>query len=151
MVYVQRHWATPTGMSIDELQETCSALMLGGSETTASALSGALYHLLKNPSCLDKVVKEIRSTFKNESEISLVSTNHLTYQAAVLEETLRIYPPRKPLRLRIDETPLTKCPSSTANPTCNSPRRQHYCRPLRSWRNQSRRHALGMLPLALQL
>lgn len=95
MTYVQKHTGTPTGMSIEELQETCNALILGGSETTASAISGALYHLLKNPSKMEKLVNEIRSTFQKESEIDLVSTNRLTYQTAVLEESLRICPPRK--------------------------------------------------------
>jgi len=94
MTYVQKHTGTPTGMSIEELQETCNALMLGGSETTASAVSCTIYQLLKNPSKMKKLTKEIRSTFQKESEIDLVSTNRLTYQAAVLEESLRICPPR---------------------------------------------------------
>lgn len=95
MTYVQRHQGTPTGMSIEELQETCNALMLGGSETTASLLSGTVYYLLKNPEKLAKLNNEIRSAFKNADEITIVSTNRLTYQAAVVEEGLRIFPPRK--------------------------------------------------------
>jgi aspirochlorine biosynthesis cytochrome P450 monooxygenase len=95
MTYVQKHTGTPTGMSIEELQETCNALILGGSETTASAISGAIYYLLQNPGKMDKLTKEIRSSFQKETEIDFVSTNRLTYQAAVLEESLRIFPPRK--------------------------------------------------------
>jgi cytochrome P450 len=95
MSYVQKHTGTPTGMSIEELQETCNALILGGSETTASLLSSAIYCLLKKPRIMDKLTKEIRSTFQKEAEIDLVNTNCLTYQAAVLEESLRICPPRK--------------------------------------------------------
>jgi cytochrome P450 len=64
MTHVQRHTGTPTGMSIEELQETCNALMLGGSKTTASALSATIYFLLKNPSKLEILIKEIRSTFQ---------------------------------------------------------------------------------------
>ena len=97
MTYVQKHTGTPTGMSIEELQETCNALILGGSETTASAISGAIYYLLKNPSKMDKLTKEIRTNFPKEVEINFVSTNRLTYQAAVIEESLRIFPPRKHL------------------------------------------------------
>lgn len=95
MTFVQKHTGTPTGMSIEELQETCNALILGGSETTASAVSGAIYHLLKNPTKMEKLIREIRTSFQNESEIDLVSTNRLTYQAAVIEESLRISPPRR--------------------------------------------------------
>lgn len=109
MTYVQRHTGTPTGMSMEELQETCNALMLGGSETTASALSAAIYFLLKNPDKMDMLTKEIRSTFQKEVDITFVSTNSLTYQAAVLEECMRIYPPRRhpdvnPRRLFLTES-----------------------------------------------
>lgn len=86
---------TLTGISIEELQGTCNALILDGSETTASAVSGAIYHHLKNPSKMEKLTKEIRSAFQKEAEIDLVSANRLTYQAAALEESLRICPPRK--------------------------------------------------------
>jgi hypothetical protein len=54
-----------------------------------------LYYLLKNPSKMDKLTKEIRSSFQKETEIDFESTKRLTYQAAVLEESLRIFPPRK--------------------------------------------------------
>jgi aspirochlorine biosynthesis cytochrome P450 monooxygenase len=66
-------------MSIKELQEICNALILGSSETNESALSGAIYYLLKYPSIIDKLNNEIRSTFQKEAEIDLVSTNRLTY------------------------------------------------------------------------
>jgi len=75
--------------------DPCNAPILGGSETTASAISDAIYYLLKNPSKMGKLIKKIRSNSQKETEIDFVSTNHLTYQAAVLEESLRIFPPRK--------------------------------------------------------
>lgn len=93
MTFVQRHTGTPTGMSIEELQETCSSLILGGSETTASLLSGVTYHLLNSPTKLEKLRQEIRETFKDESEINLTSVNALSYEIAVLEEGLRMLPP----------------------------------------------------------
>lgn len=108
MTYVQRHTGTPVGMTVDELQETCNALILGGSETTASVLSGTIFYLLKNPAKMARLTNEIRSTFKTESDITIVSTNQLNYQAAVLEEGLRIFPPRKNL-LSSPEMPLQRC------------------------------------------
>lgn len=95
MTYVQKHTGAPTGMSLVELQETCSSLMLGGSETTASALSGAVYYLLRNPSVLEKLTNEIRTAFTKEEDIDIVSVNNLTYQKAVLQEALRVFPPCK--------------------------------------------------------
>jgi hypothetical protein len=44
---------------------------------------------------MDKLTKEIHSNFQKEAEINFVSTNRLTYQAAVIEESLKIFPPCK--------------------------------------------------------
>lgn len=66
-----------------------------GSETTATFLSGATYHLLKSPLVLQKVTDEVRGTFKSADEITLASTipSKMPYLHAVLEEGLRMYPP----------------------------------------------------------
>jgi averantin hydroxylase len=84
---------TSSGLTFNELVSNGSLLVLAGSETTATLLSGAVYQLCKNPSTLRKAVKEIRSTFSSADQIDLFSTAKLTYTLAVLEETMRIYPP----------------------------------------------------------
>ena len=48
---------------------------------------------MQNPHVLKTLTAEIRNTFANESEINLISVNSLKYQLAVLDETLRMYPP----------------------------------------------------------
>jgi hypothetical protein len=70
-----------------------STLIVAGSETTATLLSGAIYLLLANPDKLAKLVKEVRSTFKSDEEITLTSVQSLTYMLACLNESLRCYPP----------------------------------------------------------
>lgn len=78
----------------EELYGNSNTLIFAGSETTATLLSGVTYYLLKNPRVKEKVVTEVRSTFKDESEINLVNVNSiLPYLNAVLEEGLRLYPP----------------------------------------------------------
>ncbi|KAH7413024.1 cytochrome P450 [Cadophora sp. MPI-SDFR-AT-0126] len=67
-------------------------LMIAGSDTTATGLSVAIYLLLRNPSKLELLSKEIRSTFKSEDEITMVSTNGLKYQTAIISESMRCYP-----------------------------------------------------------
>ena len=42
---------------------------------------------------LDKLVEEVRTTFKSEDEIDLMSVNGLEYMLACLKESLRQYPP----------------------------------------------------------
>ncbi|MCJ1395522.1 hypothetical protein MMC18_008408 [Xylographa bjoerkii] len=68
-------------------------LIVAGSETTATFLSGVTYHLLHNRSAMEKLNREIRTTFASSSDITGDSTAHLPYLHAVIEEGLRIYPP----------------------------------------------------------
>ena len=81
------------GMSRDEIDSTFSILALAGSETTATLLSGCTYYLLKNPAIYAKLTNEILTAFKDDSEITIDSTSRLPYLKAVLDESLRIYPP----------------------------------------------------------
>ncbi|KAK1446466.1 hypothetical protein CCUS01_12431 [Colletotrichum cuscutae] len=70
-----------------------NTLIIGGSETTATLLARVTYYLLTNRDCLAKLADEVRSSFKTEEEINLVSVNKLTYMLACLDEALRVYPP----------------------------------------------------------
>ena len=90
--YILRH-NDERGMSRAEILNTATILIAAGSETTATLLSGCTYHLLKNPHALAKVKAEIRTTFKSKSDITFKSTGQLPYLHAVLEESLRLYPP----------------------------------------------------------
>ncbi|KAI0484433.1 isotrichodermin C-15 hydroxylase [Xylariaceae sp. FL0804] len=80
-------------LSFEKLSAVASLLVLAGSETTATLLSGATYLLLTHPQALDKVVEEVRSTFKDAGEINISSVSNLSYMLAVLNESLRLYPP----------------------------------------------------------
>ncbi|KFY72655.1 hypothetical protein V499_07239 [Pseudogymnoascus sp. VKM F-103] len=92
MTYILRH-NDERGMSIPEIEATANAIMIAGSETTATLLSGVTYHLLKNPETLKKLVGEIRGAFATEEEITLIGVGKLKYLLAVLDEGLRMYPP----------------------------------------------------------
>jgi cytochrome P450 len=92
MSYVLRH-NDEKGMSRQEIQATFSLLMIAGSETTATLLSGCIYLLQKNPRVQKKLQAEIRETFSDDEEITMLSVSHLTYLDAVIQESLRLYPP----------------------------------------------------------
>ncbi len=81
------------GLTATEISVNAQFLILAGSETTATLLSGATYYLLTNKAVLDKVCDEVRSTFQNEDNITFTSVSRLPYLNAVVEEGLRIYPP----------------------------------------------------------
>lgn len=104
MVALQKRLATETerkdfisyfarGLTGDELNSNAMILLTAGSETSAATLSGATYYLLTNKSALDKLCNEVRSAFQSEGKITFTSVTRLRYLNAVIEETLRLYPP----------------------------------------------------------
>ncbi|KAF4986093.1 hypothetical protein FGRMN_10990 [Fusarium graminum] len=92
MSYVLRY-NDERGMSKAEIIENSSLLIIAGSETTATCLSGATYLLLTHRDKYDKLAKEIRSAFKSEDEITAGRCDQLKYLVAVFQEALRMYPP----------------------------------------------------------
>ncbi|EZF74480.1 hypothetical protein H105_03818 [Trichophyton soudanense CBS 452.61] len=92
MTYILRA-TEEKGMTQDEIEANAQILIMAGSETTASALSGTLFYLLKSPAVMQKLRKEIESTFQHESDITMRSTQGLEYLNAVLQESMRVYPP----------------------------------------------------------
>jgi len=63
--------------------------MIAGSETTAATLSAATHLSVRQAHVLGKLVKEVRSGFESNSDISFETvTSCLPYMLAVLNETL---------------------------------------------------------------
>ncbi|ETS73398.1 hypothetical protein PFICI_15003 [Pestalotiopsis fici W106-1] len=81
------------GMTRGEIVENSNVLIIAGSETTATQLSGTTFQLLTNSEVYNKLVREIRTAFTSEEEITLVRMNELKYLRAVFEEGFRMYPP----------------------------------------------------------
>ena len=75
------------------LREQAKILILAGSETTANLMAGATLYLCRNPDKMAKLQHEIRSAFSSRDEITGDSTANLEYFNAVIEESLRIFPP----------------------------------------------------------
>lgn len=73
--------------------QNSSNLIIAGSETTATALAGITYLLLKNPEIFRRVVDEVRQAYNSEDEITLLSVNDLPLMLACINESLRLYPP----------------------------------------------------------
>lgn len=77
------------------------SLFIAGSETTATLLCGVTYLLTVNPAALKKLTEEVRSVFKSEDEIDLMSVSKLPYMLACLDEAMRMYPPAPVMLPRI--------------------------------------------------
>jgi cytochrome P450 len=89
MSYILRH-NDEKGMSRGEIIENANVLIVAGSETTATQLSGTTFHLLRNPATYQKLVKEVRSSFASDDEITLLRVGNLEYMNAVFEEGFRM-------------------------------------------------------------
>ncbi|KAL2266034.1 hypothetical protein VTJ83DRAFT_5386 [Remersonia thermophila] len=76
-----------------EIVENANILIIAGSETTATLLSGATFHLLTHPDKHGRLVREIRGAFATEADITVTALGQLKYLNAVLKEALRMYPP----------------------------------------------------------
>ncbi|KAI0120633.1 isotrichodermin C-15 hydroxylase [Xylariales sp. AK1849] len=85
----QEEW----NLSFQKLASNAFILVLAGSETTATTLSGATYLLLTHPDVLKRLNEEVRTAFGSADEININSVNKLSYMLAVLNESLRLYPP----------------------------------------------------------
>ncbi|PQE06760.1 Cytochrome P450 protein [Rutstroemia sp. NJR-2017a BBW] len=81
------------GMSPAEINVNAFSLSIAGSESTATALSGAFFLMLTHAPVYRRLVEEIRSAHMNEDDITLSSIHKLEYLDAVITETLRLYPP----------------------------------------------------------
>jgi hypothetical protein len=73
----------------------CVSNMIAGSDTTGASLSSILYHLLRNPPCMQKLQAEI-AEFYEQGKLSEVPTfqeaQQMPYLQAVIKEALRIQP-----------------------------------------------------------
>ena len=92
MTFILRH-NNEKGMSDPEIEATLRILVLAGSETTATALSGIIGNLLGTPKAMKDLTSEIRSSFRHASEISAERVSELSYLGAVIEEGLRLCTP----------------------------------------------------------
>ncbi|GME64940.1 hypothetical protein AJ79_09813 [Neofusicoccum parvum] len=97
------------GMSEGEIIRTMGTLIMAGSETTATLLSGVTYFLCTNLEAMRKASDEVRSRFKCEKDITFTNAaNSLPYMLACLDEALRLYPPAPFLSQRLTPPGITE-------------------------------------------
>ncbi|KAF2667467.1 cytochrome P450 [Microthyrium microscopicum] len=93
ITYILRHGDKATRLTVPEIQTNAYVIIIGGSETTATLLAGAVYYLSQNSHTMERLKAEIREKFKTEDEIRFSAVSSLPYLTAVLTEAMRVYPP----------------------------------------------------------
>ena len=91
------------GLSNIELKDQMMTLLVAGHETTATALSWALYWVHKLPEVKQKLLAELDSCDDSDP----LAISRLPYLTAVCNETLRIYPVAFIAFLRFAKSPIT--------------------------------------------
>ena len=89
---ILKHSGTEKEWTRGEIYSNSNLLIMAGSETSAAAMSGCLYHLVKTPQVMSRLVDEIQTTFHTEKEITFEAVAGLPYLDAVLHESMRLYP-----------------------------------------------------------
>jgi cytochrome P450 len=95
MTYILRdnNPGSKTGMTHEEIVQNTGLFMGAGSETTAGAMAGLIFHLTQAPHAYETLTEEIRSRFQSEDEINMRAVTKLPYLQACIEEGLRMYSP----------------------------------------------------------
>ncbi|WP_264526331.1 cytochrome P450 [Flavobacterium sp. N502536] len=87
-----RYEDTGEGMSVKQLIDEIKVLFIAGHETTANALTFTLYLLGRNPEVQQKVLDEILEIESQTANV-VEQLQQMTYLNAVLNESMRLYPP----------------------------------------------------------
>ncbi len=98
-------------LSDRQIRDHAMTMLVAGSESTAAALSWALYEIFRNPDIAQRVHEEL-STVPTRKALTIDDITSLTYLNGVVNETLRRYPvpfimrrTLKPVRLGRVELP----------------------------------------------
>ncbi|MFH6987047.1 cytochrome P450 [Flavobacterium collinsii] len=87
-----RYEDTGEGMSVKQLIDEIKILFIAGHETSANALTFTLYLLGRNPEIQQKVLDEILE-IESQTENVVEQLQQMTYLNAVINESMRLYPP----------------------------------------------------------
>jgi len=97
--FIQAKVDRPEFMTDTEVLTLAVSMAFAGSETTAITLSAVFYYLLKNPACMEKLVKELddnarAGTFSNTESgvVTWAESQKLTYLDACIKEAFRMHP-----------------------------------------------------------
>ncbi|THZ79304.1 putative cytochrome P450 monooxygenase [Aureobasidium pullulans] len=78
-----KHKEEGAEMTMDELYANADLLMIAGTETTATSLSGLTWYLLNNKPVLERLTKEVREAFNSIDDITMESLPRLPVKVSI--------------------------------------------------------------------
>ncbi|KAK2774702.1 hypothetical protein FQN52_004231 [Onygenales sp. PD_12] len=98
-MFLKAQKARPDFMTDKRVLTMATSMAFAGSETTAISLAAVFYHIMKNPTCLRKLVAEIQTavdngTIENRATgiVSWKESQTLPYLDACIKEAFRVHP-----------------------------------------------------------
>jgi len=92
MLLATRYENTGEPMSVKQLIDEITILFVAGHETTANALSFTSFLLAKHPEIQQRVFDEVKQV-QSETSNPIEQIQKLTFTRAVIDESMRLYPP----------------------------------------------------------
>jgi len=89
---LQSHTETASTLTREQIRHEIIVLFMVGYETTANTLAWAWYLISQCPEVEQRLHEEVDSVLGNRSA-SFTDVANLTYTRAIIEETMRLYPP----------------------------------------------------------
>lgn len=80
-------------MTLAEMEVNLTLIIISGSETVATMLSGTINYLCQNTVVLKTLTDEVRSASPHDEDLTLANLSQLPYLTAVIKEGLRITSP----------------------------------------------------------
>lgn len=80
-------------MSDEQIKDEVVTIFLAGHETTANAMSFALYLLAQHPEARECIAAEYRIVVATEGSLNYQALAKLDYTTRVIKEAMRLYPP----------------------------------------------------------
>lgn len=80
-------------MTNQQVRDEVTTIFMAGHETTANALSWALYLLSKHADVLQKLREEVETVLGKEGMPAFENVRELKYTLQVVQEVMRLYPP----------------------------------------------------------
>ncbi|KAJ5861281.1 uncharacterized protein N7529_008591 [Penicillium soppii] len=99
--YILKHNDDEKGMLRQEMDLNAAIIIQAGSETTATVLAAAVFYLQKHPEWQKKLTEEVRGAFPTDESITFLASSKLPILNAVIEESLRLFPPAPAIGPRV--------------------------------------------------
>ncbi|CAH2005967.1 unnamed protein product [Acanthoscelides obtectus] len=91
-----RYQENGEALSDKDIKDEINTFVLGGHDTTATALSFTLYCLARHPEVQEKILEEQEKIFgslENEPQTTYADLQEMKYMDAVINESIRVFPP----------------------------------------------------------